>query len=194
MKHFQQALQDAHALLTQFLNDPNQLKLCHQFIQELVNLYQREGNLFVCGNGGSHCDSMHFAEELTGRFRHNRRPLGALALGDPSHVTCVANDLGFDEIFSRQLDGLGREGDLLVALTTSGNSQNIRLALSKAKEKKIRTVLLSGKDGGKVKGMADVEIIIPGTTSDRIQEMHMKIIHSVIECLERELFPKNYQA
>lgn len=193
MKHFQQALQDAHALLTQFLNDPNQLKLCHQFIQELVNLYQREGNLFVCGNGGSHCDSMHFAEELTGRFRHNRRPLGALALGDPSHVTCVANDLGFDEIFSRQLDGLGREGDLLVALTTSGNSQNIRLALSKAKEKKIRTVLLSGKDGGKVKGMADVEIIIPGTTSDRIQEMHMKIIHSVIECLERELFPKNYQ-
>lgn len=194
MKHFQQALQDAHALLTQFLNDPNQLKLCHQFIQELVNLYQREGNLFVCGNGGSHCDSMHFAEELTGRFRHNRRPLGALALGDPSHVTCVANDLGFDEIFSRQLDGLGREGDLLVALTTSGNSQNIRLALSKAKEKKIRTVLLSGKDGGKAKGMADVEIIIPGTTSDRIQEMHMKIIHSVIECLERELFPKNYQA
>lgn len=194
MSHFRASLEDASALLNQFLEDQNQIRLCNQFILELINLYQRNGNLFICGNGGSHCDAMHFAEELTGRFRQNRRPLGALALGDPSHVTCVSNDLGFDEIFSRQLDGLGRKEDLLVALTTSGNSKNILLGLEKAKEKMMRTVLLSGKNGGKTKGMADIEIIIPGKTSDRIQEMHMKIIHSVIESVERELFPENYNS
>jgi D-sedoheptulose 7-phosphate isomerase len=192
MTPFKAALEEANHLLTEFVGDTNQLGLCEQFISELIGLYQREGNLFICGNGGSHCDAMHFAEELTGRFRHSRRPLGALALGDPSHVTCVSNDMGFDEVFSRQVDGLGRAGDVLVVLTTSGNSRNILLALAKAKEKKMRTVVLSGKDGGKAKGLADLEIIIPGKTSDRIQEMHMKIIHSAIESVERVLFPENY--
>lgn len=175
-----------------FLEDPNQMALCEKFIKEVVDLYRRGGNLFICGNGGSHCDAMHFAEEFTGRFRKNRRPLGALALGDASHVTCVSNDMGFDHVFSRQLEGLGRKGDLLVLLTTSGNSANLIEAFEVARKLGLRTVVLSGRDGGKLKGKADVEIVIPGQSSDRIQEMHMKIIHSVIECAERQLFPENY--
>jgi D-sedoheptulose 7-phosphate isomerase len=186
------ALQDAQKVLQEFLNSSEQIEKTEKFVKEIEELYLRHGNLFVCGNGGSHCDAMHFAEEFTGRFRKDRRALGALALGDPSHVTCVANDMGFEQVFARQIEGLGRKGDLLVGLTTSGNSKNVELAIQKAKEKGLRTVLLSGKDGGKMKGSADLEIIIPGSTSDRIQEMHMKIIHSVIEAVERRLFPSNY--
>lgn len=193
MDFFTAALKEAHQVLERFLADPSQLESCKLFIREIVSLYQRKGNLLICGNGGSHCDAMHFAEELTGRFRKNRRPLGALALGDPSHLTCVSNDMGFDYVFARQVEGLGRKEDLLVALTTSGNSKNILFALNAAKEKGIRSVVLSGRDGGAIKGLSNLEIIIPGKNSDRIQEMHMKIIHSAIECAERELFPENYQ-
>jgi D-sedoheptulose 7-phosphate isomerase len=186
------SLQLAKKTLEDFLSSSEQLEKVGLFVNEIKELYRREGNLFIAGNGGSHCDAMHFAEEFTGRFRKDRRPLGALALGDPSHVTCVSNDYGFSHVFSRQLEGLGRTGDLFVGLTTSGNSENILQALEMARQLKIRTVLLSGKDGGKAKGLSDLEIIIPGQHSDRIQEMHMKIIHSVIESVERELFPENY--
>jgi D-sedoheptulose 7-phosphate isomerase len=192
MSFFSASLKEAHDLLGSFLGDPKQMDLCDNFVTEVVELYRRDGNLFICGNGGSHCDAMHFAEEFTGRFRKDRKPLGALALGDPSHVTCVSNDMGFEHVFSRQLEGLGREGDLLVLLTTSGNSQNLLQVMDVAQKRGIRTVVLSGKDGGKLKGKANVEIIIPGKSSDRIQEMHMKIIHTVIECVERQLFPENY--
>lgn len=186
------SLQLAQKTLTDFLDSSDQLERVGLFVKEIKELYRRDGNLFIAGNGGSHCDAMHFAEEFTGRFRKDRKPLGALALGDPSHVTCVSNDYGFDQVFSRQLEGLGRKGDLFVGLTTSGNSENILQALHVAKRLEIRTVLLSGKEGGKAKGISDLEIIIPGQHSDRIQEMHMKIIHSVIESVERELFPENY--
>lgn len=186
------SLQLAKKTLEDFLSSSEQLEKVGLFVNEIKELYHREGNLFIAGNGGSHCDAMHFAEEFTGRFRKDRRPLGALALGDPSHVTCVSNDYGFSHVFSRQLEGLGRTGDLFVGLTTSGNSDNILQALQMARKLKIRTVLLSGKEGGKAKGLSDLEIIIPGQHSDRIQEMHMKIIHSVIESVERELFPENY--
>lgn len=186
------SLQLAQKTLTDFLDSSDQLERVGLFVKEIKELYRRDGNLFIAGNGGSHCDAMHFAEEFTGRFRKDRKPLGALALGDPSHVTCVSNDYGFDQVFSRQLEGLGRKGDLFVGLTTSGNSENILQALQVAKHLGIRTVLLSGKEGGKAKGISDLEIIIPGQHSDRIQEMHMKIIHSVIESVERELFPENY--
>ncbi len=135
---------------------------------------------------------MHFAEEFTGRYRKDRRPLGALALGDPSHVTCVSNDYGFDEVFSRQLDGLGRKGDLLVGLSTSGNSKNVIRAFEVARKKGMGTVALLGRDGGALKALADLAIVIPAQTSDRIQEMHIKLIHTVIETVERELFPENY--
>jgi D-sedoheptulose 7-phosphate isomerase len=135
---------------------------------------------------------MHFAEEFTGRYRKDRKPLGALALGDASHVTCVSNDYGFDQIFSRQLEGLAGKGDMLVGLSTSGNSANVIKAFETAKAMGIRTVALLGRDGGKLATMADLAIVVKATTSDRIQEMHIKLIHTVIETVEREIFPENY--
>ena len=188
------AFTEAQQTLNQFLNDSEQLARCEKFTELLLGTFQTKGNLFTCGNGGSHCDAMHFAEEFTGRYRKDREPLGALALGDPSHVTCVSNDYGFEQIFSRQLAGLGRKGDLLVGLSTSGNSKNVLLAFETARAKGIQTVALLGHDGGKLKAMADLAIVVPGETSDRIQEMHIKIIHTVIETVERRMFPKNYLA
>ena len=157
-----------------------------------ISVLKGGGNLFTCGNGGSHCDAMHFAEELTGRYRKNRRPLGALALGDPSHLTCVSNDYGFEEVFSRQIEALGRKGDVLVGISTSGNSENVTKAVEKAKSLGIHTIGLLGKDGGKVAQLVDQSVIVPGSTTDRIQELHIKVIHLTIESIERDLFPENY--
>lgn len=186
------SLSEAQECLNSFLSAPKNLELCTQFSSMLVETMKNGGNLFTCGNGGSHCDAMHFAEELTGKYRKDRKPLGALALGDQSHVTCVSNDYGFEHIFARQVSGLGRKGDMLVGLSTSGNSPNVINAFKAAKEKGIRTVALLGRDGGKLKPMADLAIVVPGETSDRIQELHIKLIHIVIEVLEREIFPENY--
>ena len=186
------SLTEAQATLDAFLKDPAQLEKCEQFSQMLIETFQAGGKLFTCGNGGSHCDAMHFAEEFTGRYRKDRRPLGALALGDASHVTCVSNDYGFDQIFSRQLEGLARRGDTLVGLSTSGNSANVIKAFESAKSMGIRTVALLGKDGGKLAPMADLAIVIKASTSDRIQEMHIKLIHTAIETVERQIFPENY--
>jgi D-sedoheptulose 7-phosphate isomerase len=186
------ALREAQSTLDAFLKDPRQLEKCEQFSQILIESFSRGGRLFTCGNGGSHCDAMHFAEEFTGRYRKDRKPLGALALGDASHVTCVSNDYGFEHIFSRQLEGLARKGDVLVGLSTSGNSANVVRAFETAKSLGITTVGLLGRDGGKLAAMADLPIVIPAQTSDRIQEMHIKLIHTVIESVERVLFPENY--
>ncbi|CAN5576813.1 D-sedoheptulose 7-phosphate isomerase [soil metagenome] len=186
------ALTEAQATLDTFLKDPAQLEKCERFSNMLVETFQSGGKLFTCGNGGSHCDAMHFAEEFTGRYRKDRKPLGALAMGDASHVTCVSNDYGFDQIFSRQLEGLARKGDILVGLSTSGNSANVIKAFESAKQMGIHTVALLGKDGGKLAPMADLAIVIKATTSDRIQEMHIKLIHTVIETVERQIFPENY--
>lgn len=184
--------QDAQKTLNDFWNNPDQIQKCVAFSQLLIETYKKGGVLYTCGNGGSHCDAMHFAEEMTGRYRKDRRPLGALALGDASHTTCVSNDYGFEYVFSRQVEGLGRAGDLLVGLSTSGNSKNVILAVEAAKKKGMKTVCLLGKDGGKLKSMADLSIVVPAQTSDRIQEMHIKFIHTVIETVERELFPDHY--
>jgi len=186
------ALCEAQETLYAFLNNPEQMQKCHFFSELLTATFRSQGRLFTCGNGGSHCDAMHFAEEFTGRYRKDRAPLGALALGDASHVTCVGNDYGFNEIFSRQLQGLARSGDLLVGISTSGNSENVIRAVQIAKTIGVKTVALLGRDGGKLKGMTDLSIVIPAQTSDRIQEMHIKIIHTVIETVERQLFPQNY--
>lgn len=186
------AFTEAREVLAAFLADPEQMEKCQKFSQMLLETYSNDGKLLTCGNGGSHCDAMHFAEEMTGRYRSDRRALGALALGDPSHVTCVGNDYGFEEIFRRQVEGLGRAGDLLVGLSTSGNSENVIRAVNEAKAKGIRTVGLLGRTGGKLSDLVDLAIVIPAETSDRIQEMHIKLIHTVIETVERELFPENY--
>jgi D-sedoheptulose 7-phosphate isomerase len=185
-------LEEAAQTLTTFAKDSSQLEKCQKFSQLLIQTYRNGGTVFSCGNGGSHCDAMHFAEEMTGRYRKDRRPLAALALGDASHVTCVGNDYGFEHIFSRQLEALGRRGDVLLTLSTSGNSKNAILALETAKAKGISTVALLGRDGGKMKAMADLSIVVPAQTSDRIQEIHIKLLHIVIETVERELFPEHY--
>lgn len=189
---WRRSLNEGRETLDKFLAQDSNFELCRKFSTLLIDTMKNGGNLFTCGNGGSHCDAMHFAEELTGRYRKDRKALGALALGDASHVTCVGNDYGFEHIFARQIDGLGRKGDLLVGMSTSGNSKNVVLAFEAAKAKGIRTVGLLGKGGGKLKEVADLAIVVPGESSDRIQELHIKLIHIVIEVLERELFPQNY--
>lgn len=186
------SLTESRQILDEFINDSRQLDKCSQFSRLLIETFKSGGHLFTCGNGGSHCDAMHFAEEWTGRYRKDRKPMGAIALGDASHTTCVGNDYGFDSIFSRQLEGLGREGDLLVGLSTSGNSPNVIRAVEMARNMNIRTVGLLGRDGGELKDICDLSITVPAKTSDRVQEMHIKIIHTVIETVEREIFPGNY--
>lgn len=187
------SMEEAQKTLTDFLSNPDQLQKCVKFSDLLYETFKSGGNLFTCGNGGSHCDAMHFAEEWTGRYRKDRPAVGALALGDASHMSCVSNDYGFDYVFSRQVEGLARKGDLLVGISTSGNSKNVILAIEAAKGKGLKTVSLLGRDGGKLKELSDLSIVIPAQTSDRIQEMHIKIIHTVIESVERKLFPENYK-
>lgn len=186
------SLGEASKTLTIFLSDRQNLSKCTELSKLMIATYRAGGNVFSCGNGGSHCDAMHFAEEMTGRYRKDRRALGALALGDPSHVTCVGNDYGFEEIFARQLQGLGRSGDLLIGLSTSGNSENVCKAVKAARAMGITSFALLGKDGGRLLSLADHSIVIPAKTPDRIQEMHIKLLHCVIETVEREIFPENY--
>ncbi|MGL5000019.1 MAG: D-sedoheptulose 7-phosphate isomerase, partial [Cetobacterium sp.] len=150
------------------------------------------GKVLIAGNGGSNCDALHFAEEFTGRFRKERRPLPAIAISDSSHITCVGNDYGFDYIFSKGIEAFGKEGDMFIGISTSGNSSNIIKAIETAKKLNMKTVTLLGKDGGKLKGIADYEFLINGETSDRIQEIHMMILHIIIEGVERIMFPENY--
>lgn len=185
-------LKEASQVLELFMQSDVMMAECVHFSKVLTEAYQTNKNIFICGNGGSHCDSMHFAEELTGRYRKNRRPLGALALGDASHVTCVSNDYGFEYIFSRQLEALAKPGDVCIGLSTSGNSKNVINAIQYANKNSIKTIGLLGKDGGELKNIVNIPIIVPAETSDRIQEVHIKIIHIVIESMERELFPENY--
>jgi D-sedoheptulose 7-phosphate isomerase len=187
------AFAEARATLDAFISGPG----CLDGITELADLIQASlaqgGRLHACGNGGSMCDAMHFVEEWTGRFRGNRDALSALSMGDPAQLTCIANDFGFDEIFSRQIEANGRPGDLLLVISTSGNSANLVRAVEAAKERGLVTTALLGKGGGQLAPMVDHAITVPlATTSDRIQEVHIKIIHTVIEAVERRLFPGNY--
>ncbi|MDZ4678709.1 MAG: D-sedoheptulose 7-phosphate isomerase [Oligoflexia bacterium] len=184
---------EAQNTLTEFIGQPKVWESLEKLTQTLLNTFENEGTVFSCGNGGSHCDAMHLAEEFTGRYRKDRKPMGALALGDPSHVTCVGNDYGFEHIFARQIQGLARKNDCLLLLSTSGNSKNQILAVEAAKSKGLKTVALLGRDGGKLKNLVDLAIVVPAQTSDRIQEIHIKIIHTVIETVERKLFPELYK-
>ena len=149
------------------------------------------GKIISCGNGGSMSDAMHFAEELTGRYRKSRPAIAAVSISDPSHITCVGNDYGFDEIFSRFVDGVGKKGDVLLGISTSGNSKNVIKAFEVARAKGIKTVALTGKDGGKIAGNVDLEIRVPYFEyADRIQEIHIKIIHTLIQLIEEEIYPE----
>ena len=169
---------EAAQTLQQFAGDPLQLEKCRKFSQMLVDLYKAGGNLFTCGNGGSHCDAMHFAEEMTGRYRKDRRPLGAMVLGDAAHTTCVANDYGFDHVFSRQVEGLARAGDLLVGLSTSGNSKNVLEAVGfETIEKYLETAAKCANDAhlGNGKFLLIKDSKVPGP----LKEVHQKICELV---------------
>ena len=182
----QSQLGEAASLLQQFIADQNNLAAIAAAAELLVMSFKQGGKVISCGNGGSHCDAMHFAEELSGRYRDNRPALGAIAISDPSHLSCVGNDYGFDHVFSRFVEGVGRSGDVLLGISTSGNSKNVLLAVEAARKAGMKVIILSGKDGGKLRGQADVEIIVPHFGyADRIQEIHIKVIHILIGLIEK---------
>ena len=187
-----QAFLDEYDVLGAFIKDEKNFETIGKIATELADAYKNGKKSLIAGNGGSNCDAMHFAEEFTGRFRKERPALPSISISDSSHITCVGNDYGFDAIFSKGVEAFGQEGDFFLGLSTSGNSKNIIEAVKVAKEKGLKTVALLGKDGGQLKGMCDYEFIINAKTSDRVQEVHMMILHIIIEGVERVLFPENY--
>lgn len=180
-----QDLLEAQKTLENFLANPAHLEAIAEAGKTMVEAIKAGKKIISCGNGGSHCDAMHFAEELSGRYRENRKALPALAISDASHISCVGNDYGFEYIFSRFIEGLGQAGDVLLGISTSGNSTNIINAVEAARAKGMHIVLLTGKDGGKLAGKADVEVRVPHFGyADRIQEIHIKVIHILMRLIE----------
>lgn len=181
-------LKEAASVLDAFLANDDKLAQIEAAAYLLANSFKKGGKVLSCGNGGSHCDAMHFAEELTGRYRENRPGYPAIAISDPSHLSCVSNDFGYEYVFSRYLEAVGAKGDVLFALSTSGNSVNVLKAMEAAKAKGMKTIVLTGKDGGKMAGLADIEIRVSHFGyADRIQEVHIKIIHILIQLIEKEM-------
>jgi D-sedoheptulose 7-phosphate isomerase len=179
--HFEEALQT----LQRFMNDATQMNNIERASQAMIQSIKQDGKIMSCGNGGSHCDAMHFAEELTGRYRNNRPGIAAIAISDVSHISCVGNDYGYDQVFSRYIEAVGRKGDVLLAISSSGNSANVVKAIEAAKAKGMVVVGLTGKDGGKMAELVDIEIRAPHSTyADRAQEIHIKVIHSLIDSIE----------
>ncbi|MCA4895790.1 MAG: D-sedoheptulose 7-phosphate isomerase [Cytophagales bacterium] len=181
-------LNEAATLLAKFLSEPAHLQKIEEASKAIVESVKGGGKVISCGNGGSHCDAMHFAEELTGKYREPRKAIPAICISDPSHISCVSNDYGYEFVFSRYLEALGNKGDVLLGISTSGNSANIIRAAQTAKEKGMKVIILSGKDGGKLAPLADIELRVPHFGyADRIQEIHIKIIHILMLLIEKQL-------
>lgn len=179
---------EAFEILNQFISDQTNFDKIEKAGGLMVESLKNGGKIISCGNGGSLCDAMHFAEELTGRYRDNRPPIAAIAMSDASHMACVGNDYGYEYVFSRYLEAIGRKGDVLLGISTSGNSMNVMRAIEVAKNKGISVVGLTGKDGGKIGEMCDVEIRAPFSKyADRAQEIHIKVIHSLIDYIEQNI-------
>jgi D-sedoheptulose 7-phosphate isomerase len=181
-EHFEQA----HRLLEQVMNDDAFLNSVSRAGEAMVAALDSGGKIISCGNGGSMCDAMHFAEELTGRYRDNRAPIAAISISDPSHLSCVGNDYGYTYVFSRFVEGVGKPGDVLLAISTSGNSANVLEAARVARANGLFVVALTGKDGGELANCCDAEVRVPWMAyADRIQEIHIKVIHALIDYIER---------
>ena len=181
-------LLEAQKALNDFISDDKNIKSISDAADLMTKALKQGGKILSCGNGGSMCDAMHFAEELTGRFREDRKPLAAISISDPSHISCVANDYGYETVFARYIEAIGKKGDVLLAISTSGNSKNILAAIASAKKMGLHVVGLTGKDGGKMASLCDVEIRATDSKyADRAQEIHIKVIHALIHCLEEAM-------
>ncbi len=192
-KYVESALSEAHSALNGLLQNQGVLQVISDAGEALAAALGNGGRVFSCGNGGSMCDAMHFAEELSGRYRLNRPALGATAIADASHLTCVANDYGYEHVFSRYLEGNGRKGDFLLAISTSGTSKTVLKAAEMAQTIGMSVIGLHGKPGSPLASLVDFDIATPaGQFADRVQECHIKVIHILIEIVERKLFPINY--
>jgi D-sedoheptulose 7-phosphate isomerase len=188
MDRIKSHFEEAKAILDKFLANDKNFEKIEQAGKMMVSAIKNGGKIISCGNGGSMSDAMHFAEELSGRFRENRPALPAISISDPTHISCVSNDYGYEFIFSRFIEGLGNKNDVLLGISTSGNSQNVINAIEAAKKKEMKTICLTGKTGGKMAGLCDLEIRAPESKySDRAQEIHIKIIHSLIDYIERNI-------
>ena len=180
---------EAQRTLIDFISSEETFNIIALAGDALVKAFANDKNVISCGNGGSMCDAMHFAEELSGRFRQDRKPLASVSISDPSHISCVGNDYGYEFIFSRYLEALGNTGDVLLAISTSGNSKNVLNAIKVAKVKGMKVIGLTGKDGGAMAALCDIEIRAPHSKyADRAQEIHIKVIHSLIHYVEAEMF------
>lgn len=188
------ALNDARDALDALISNEKTIEAVVAAAGLMADAVEGDGKVMSCGNGGSLCDAMHFAEEMTGRYRGNRRPYAALAISDASHMSCVGNDYGYEEVFSRYVEAHGRKGDVLLAITTSGTSRNIVKAAEVARRKGVKVVALTGRDETPITELADVSIVTPaGRWADRVQELHIKCIHILIELIERRLDKQNYE-
>ncbi len=180
---------EAQKVLEEFISSDANFVNIEKASDLIVTAFKDHHKIISCGNGGSMCDAMHFAEELSGRFRENRTALPAMAISDASYLSCVANDYGYDHVFSRYLEAFGRKGDVLLAISTSGNSANVIKAIEVAKAKGMKVIGLTGKDGGKMASLCDVEIRAPYSKyADRAQEIHIKVIHTLILSVEKKYF------
>jgi len=183
---------EAQSVLDKFINDPDNINSIVKAGGLLVAAFNSGNKVISCGNGGSMCDAMHFAEELSGRFRNDRVALPAISISDPSHISCVGNDYGYDFIFSRYIEAIGNKGDVLLGISTSGKSANVVNAINAAKKKGMKVIGLTGKDGGAMASLCDVEIRAPHSQyADRAQEIHIKVIHSLIHYVENNLTGTN---
>ena len=191
--HIRSSLSEAQTALANLLSNEQQLANIEQAASILIEALQNGKTIFSCGNGGSMCDAMHFAEELTGRYRKNRKGHAAVSISDPSHISCVANDFGYEYIFSRYLESHSDAGDVLLGISTSGTSKNVVQAATVAQNLGLRTIILSGRSAEVLQSLADVYICTKGGDfADRVQELHIKILHIFIELIERNFHPENY--
>lgn len=193
INQIESSLLEAQVALANLLQNKEAMQDIAKSADILIQAFENKSRVFSCGNGGSMCDAMHFAEELTGRYRLDRPALAASAISDASHMSCVGNDLGYEQVFSRYIEAHGRPGDCLLAITTSGTSKNVVRAVNAAKALDMKVIVLTGRLNPDLEALSDVYVCTPGGKfADRVQELHIKVLHILIELVERHFFPQNY--